>query len=209
MEQTGQTGPKNRFQEMIDDLSDRERTLLKVMGGVFVVFVFSMVVFFAQQSIAEIEEETARYDTVLELIASEGPAYMQAQAEGEAEETDSRADLFTEEVLQDNDVQLTSYVAQHASAVDVDVSSYDTDEHPLGADDLGGDEDGPLIIERQLTADVRGAEMDRVVEMLHRLEESTEPVVVKRLDIRSVREPGDVRGLLVVSTFEYGDEEES
>lgn len=208
MQSSGQTDPVSRLKEALDNLTERERMLLKVMFGVFAVLALSVVVFLAQQSTADLEEETIRYETALELLATEGPAFAEQQAESSEDEALTHADRFTEEVLRDNQVQLTSDIAAHAAAVDVNVSSYDTDEQPLGEDNFG-EEEGPMIIERQLQIDIRGAEMDRLIEMLHRIEESRDPIVIKRLDIRSVREEGQVRALVAVSTFEYGDEGES
>ncbi len=186
-------------------LKPRERLLLKLMGAIAVVLAVAIVVNMVNQSIMELEEETTRYGAALDALAVQGPQFLAAGQEAEGEGF-SRADLFTEEVLEDNSVQLTSYVASHASAVDVSVSSYDTDAQPLGS---SGEEGGRIIEERQLRADIRNAEMDRFVELLHRLEESREPIVTKRVDIRSVRDEGHVRALLIVSTFEYTDDEES
>ncbi len=187
---------------MLDNLTEREQVLLKAMFGVFALLAIFVIVGLVQRSVAEIDEETSQYAMALELLANQGPQYMSAQA---GDDDFTRADLFTEEVLHDNEVQLTSYVASHASAVDVSVSSYDVDEQPLGS---RGDQEGPLIEERQLRVDIRDAEMDRFVELLHRIEESREPVVIKRIDVRSVRDEGMVRALLIVSTFQYADEEE-
>ena len=189
---------------VLDNLNERERMLLKAMLGVFVLLGLFVIVGLAQRSVSELEVETAQYQTALDLLAAEGPAFLAAQ-QGTDEDEMTRADLFTEEVLQDNQVQLTSYVASHASAVNVSVSSYDVDEQPLGS---RGDDSGPLIEERQLRVDIRNAEMDKFIELLHRIEESREPVVIKRIDVRSVRDEGKVRALLVVSTFQYADEDE-
>ncbi len=206
----GQQSPVSKLKEQFDNLTDREQMLLKVMLGVFAVLALGVMVFLAQQSVVELEEETSRYRSALDLMADGGAAYIQDEATADTDDADSlsKADLFTEEVLRDNPVQLTSYVAQHASAVDVSVSSYDTDEHPLGSD-TAGDDEGPIVVERQLTADIRGAEMERFVELLHRIEESREPIIIKRIDVHSVGDVGEIRALLIVSTFEYGDEEES
>ncbi len=190
---------------ILENLTERERMLLKAMLGVFVILGLFVLVGLAQRSVAELEHQTAQYQTSLDLLASEGPAFLAAQHGGD-DDVMTKADLFTEEILQDNEVQLTSYVASHASAVDVSVSSYDVDSHPLGS--TGGDNSGPLIEERQLRVDIRNAEMDKFIELLHRIEDSREPVVIKRLDVRSVRDEGKVRALLIVSTFQYADEEE-
>lgn len=202
-----QSNQSQGLSQALSNLTDRERMLLGAMVVVAVLIGIFIAVTMARQSLADVEAEAESYNDALTAIIAQGPAYMEAQAGGDSDDDHrTRADLFTEEVLEDNDVQLTSYVASHASAVDVSVSSYDVDEQPLGA--LGDDDEGPMLEERQLRADIRNAEMDRLVELLHRLEESREPVVTTRVDIRSVRDEGEVRALVVVSTFEYLDEEE-
>lgn len=189
---------------MYANLTEREQTLLKAMLGVFVVLAIFIVIALARGAVADLEEETMQYQAALSLLATQGPAFAAAQ-QGSAGEAQTRADLFTEEILSDNPVQLTSYVASHASAVSVSVSSYDVDESPLGS----ARDDGPLIEEQQLRADIRDAEMDSFIELLHRIEESRDPVVIKRLDVRSVRDEGKVRALLIVSTYRYARTEDS
>ncbi len=209
MEPNAQSGPKSRLKEQLDNLTEREQMLLKVMLGVFALLALSVVIFLAQQATVELEERTARYQTALDLIATEGPSFVEQEVDDDDGDF-THADLFTDEVLQDNPVQLRGEVAAHAEAVGVSVSSYDTDEQPLGGNGFGDDDNGgPLVIERQLQIDVRNAEMDRLVEMLHRIEESRDPMVITRIDMRSVRDDGHVRALVSVATYEYGDDEES
>ncbi len=202
------TQQSNRMAQLsakYQELTPREQLLLKVMGAIAVVLSVAVVVSMVNQSVMELEEQTTLYGSALDTLAAEGPGFLAAGDDDS--EGFSRADLFTDEILEDNPVQLTSYVASHASAVDVSVSSYDTDSQPLGSS--GDDEGGRIITERQLRADIRNAEMGRFIELLHRLEESSEPVVIKRVDIRSVRDEGHVRALLIVSTFEYTEDRDS
>lgn len=191
----------------VANLSEREQMMLKAMLGVFAVLGLVLIIGLAQRSLAEMEDQSRQYEEVLSLLAAEGPAYARAQTGGGGEDS-SKAALFTDEVLNDNPVQLHSSVDTHAQAVGIRISSFDVDEHPLGSR-RSGDDEGPMIVERQLRIDVRNAEMDRLVEMLHRIEESRDPVVIKRIDTRSVRDEGKVRALVVISTFLYGDEEDS
>ena len=208
-EQAQQESPVSGLKAKYDELSEREQMLIKLMLGVFAALALFVVVALAQQAVMDLEEQTMQYESALSLLASQGPEYATAQAVGDDDDGEvTRADLFTDEVLRDNQVQLTSYVASHASAVDVSVSSYDVDEQPLGSSRRGDEESGPMIEERQLRADIRNADMDKLIELLHRIEESREPVVIKRIDVRSVRDEGKVRALLIVSTFQYGDEDE-
>lgn len=188
-----------------DDLSQREQNLVKLMLSIFAVLGVVLVVGLTQRSLADLEQRTDQQRAILDLIASEGPAYAEAQSGG-GEDPQTKADLFTEEVMNDNPVQFHSFVDTHAAAVGLSVSSYGSDEQPLGS---GNTDEGPMIVERQMRVDLRDAEMDRLIEFLHRVEESSEPVIIKRIDVRSVQEEGQVRALVVMSTFEYGDEEES
>ncbi len=189
---------------VLNNLNQRERVLLAAMAVIGVLIVVMVLVTMARQSVADVEEQTRQHQTALTALIEYGPEYVGAQAPESDGGQASRVDLFTEDVLENNEVQLTSYVASHASAVDVSVSSYDVDESPIGSSG-DSEDDGPMIEERRLRIDIRNAEMDRLVELLHRLEESREPVVISRVDIRSVRDEGQVRALVVVSTFQYVD----
>ncbi len=181
----------------LNNLSERERTLLKAMGGVFAVLAIFLVIGLTQRSVNEIKAETATYETALNLLATAGPAYLESQG---GHDEDPRVAMFTDEVLDETRVQLTSFVATQASAAGINVSSYDEDQHPLGS--TRPEEGEPIIIERQLRVDIREADMDRLIDMLHRIEESDEPVVIKRVDIRALRDEGKVRVRLFVSTFQ-------
>jgi hypothetical protein len=181
----------------LDNLSQRERMLLKVMVGVFAFLALAVVIGLSQRSIGELRAETATYESALQLLATAGPNYIEAQG-GQAE--DPRLVKFTDEVLDEARVQLTSFVATQASAAGISVSSYDEDQHTLGS--ARPEEGMPIIIERQLRIDIREAQMDRLIDMLHRIEESGEPVVIKRIDIRALRDEGSVRVRLFVSTFQ-------
>ncbi len=199
------TGEGQGLVAALSNLSQREKLLLGAMASVAALIAMLVVVNVARQAVADVEEETRQYQTALSALIDHGPEYAAAQAATEPQEgAMSRVDMFTDDVLNDNQVQLTSYVASHASAVGVSVSSYDVDETPIGS--AGGPgTDGPMIEERRLRIDIRNAQMDSLVDLLHRIEESREPVVITRVDIRSVREEGYVRALVVVSTYQYAD----
>lgn len=196
----------DRIREALDGLTERERMLLKVMLGVFAVLAVVVIVGLVRRSIAELEQETQQYQAALELLAEEGPAYARAQSGGESDGDNSRVDLFTEEVLNDNSLVFSSEINPHAEAIGIgdSIRSFENNEDPIGEGD-----DGPIVIERQATIDLRNVELEAFLELLHRLEEDQEPYVIKRVDIHSVRDPGKIRAILVVSTYEYGEEEES
>ena len=204
----GQDESTKGLKAAFDNMSEREQNLLKIMLGIFAVLGLVLVIGLAQRSVADLEQQTQQQQVILDLLATEGPAFAAAQAGGASDDPMTRADLFTDDVLRDNPVQFHSFVDTHAAAVGLTVSSYGSDEHPLGSGRSGEDE-GPMIIERQMRVDLRNADMDRLIEFLHRVEESSEPVVIKRIDIRSVQDEGQVRALIVMSTFQYGEQEES
>lgn len=184
------------LQAALANLSDRERMLLNVMGVIFACLAVVVVIGLSQRSLAAIEAQTLAYEQSLALLATAGPAYLEAQGGGNQ---DPRLAVFTDDVLDNTRVPLNSFVATHASAAGITVTSYDPSQHPLGS--TRPEEGMPIIYEDQLRIDIREAEMDRLIDMLHRIEESGEPVVIKRIDIRALRDEGKVRVRLFVSTF--------
>ena len=198
-------GSPGGFKEQLENLSERERLLLKAMLGVLTILALVVVVFFSQRAVAALEAETRLYSNALSLMATAGPAYQEAQQGGNV---DPRVAKFSDEVLNEGRVQLTGFVATHAGATGVAVSSYNEQQNALGTERRG--DAGPRIIERALQIDIRSAEMDRLVEFLHRIEESTDPVVIRRVRIHTGRSDGEVRQVqVVISTFERRGTEES
>ena len=185
------------------NLSPRELMLLKAMFGVFAVLGVAVIIGLAQRSVAQLEAETALYEGALSLLATAGPEYAAAQS-GDA--GDPRVERFSDQDLDEGRVQLTSFVATHAAATNISVSSYDEDQNPLGSRQDSG---GPVITERLLRVDIRDAQMEPLIEMLHRIEESSEPVIIKRVDIRALRNEGQVRARIFISTFQRRQQEES
>lgn len=178
-----------------EKLSERERHALVGLGGFlcFLVIVVAVVLF--QRHVAEIEDSTRRYADALDFLAAAGPAYAERLNAESAEGTHKKID---DETLTNNDIKLTSFVAEHAEKAEITVSSYDEDQIPYGNKNT----DGPIVVERQLRVEIRNAEMNDLVQMLDLIERSPEPVFVKRLDIRGIRKnPGEVRAVLTISTF--------
>ncbi|RAL22821.1 hypothetical protein DL240_07975 [Lujinxingia litoralis] len=195
---------KKGLAESIANLSDRERKLLGLMFATFAVLGIFVTVMLVQRSLADIESETQTYEDVLNLLATAAPDYLAQEAGGAV---DPRVERFSDEVLDNNTVQLTSLVATHATAANISVSSYDEDQSPLGS--TRGSKDGPIIVERTLRVDIRRAEMNALIDLLDRIETSGDPVIIKRVDVRSVGGEGMVRAQVVVSTFQRRAQEES
>lgn len=197
-------GQRQGLAEKFAALSERERKLLMAMFATFAVLGIFVTVMLVQRSLDSIEAETRTYEDVLNLLATAGPDYLEQEAGGAV---DPRAERFTDEVLDNNTVQLTSLVATHATAANISVSSYDEDQSPLGSS--RGDDGGPIIVERLLRVDIRRAEMSALVDLLDRIETSDDPVIIKRIDVRSVGGEGQVRAQIVVSTYQRRAQEES
>ncbi|RVU44889.1 hypothetical protein EA187_10150 [Lujinxingia sediminis] len=204
MSEEDKEGQKKSLAETIAGLSDRERKLLAAMFATFAVLGIFVTVMLVQRSLDTIEAETTTYEDVLNLLATAGPDYLAQEAGGAV---DPRVERFSEEVLDNNTVQLTSLVATHATAANIAVSSYDEDQSPIGS--ARGNDGGPIIVERLLRVDIRRAEMNALVDLLDRIEKSDDPVIIKRVDVRSVGGEGQVRAQLVVSTYQRRAQEES
>ncbi|MFU8805579.1 MAG: hypothetical protein ACNA8W_17330 [Bradymonadaceae bacterium] len=188
-------------------LSAREQKLVMAMLGVFVILSLAVVIGLFQRSLHELEEDTQNLQLALSTLSLAGPAYVARTTD--SGEVDPRVARFSDEILSNNDLKLTSFVATHAAATNINVNSYDEDQIPLGSKTKGGKaDDGPVIVERQVRVDIREAQMDNLLKLLERIENSPEPVIVKRLDVRAQRgREGQVRAMFIVSTYIRRDKE--
>ncbi len=177
-------------------LSERERRLLFAMAAVFALIALFIPLTLFQKSLDKIDSETRNYKQTLDLLAVAGPEYMENK---KSMATDASHKKIDEEFMTKNPIKLTSFVAKHAEATDITVASYDEDELPFGA---GGKDEGPIIVEKQLRVEIRNAQMSKLVSLMDRIEKATDPVYIKRIDVRAQRKkPGEVRAVLTVSTF--------
>jgi hypothetical protein len=185
-----------KMSDAYSDLTDREQKLVIAMAIILPLVVLALVVGIFSRSLGDIESQTQAYENALELVAAGGPTYLKNKNAGEG--SGGLADQFTEEVLTNNEVKLTSFIASKASAAGVKVSSYDSEEIPIGS----GDKSGPIIVEKRVKVDIRDAQHDELLKFLEEIETSGEPVVIKRIDMRGKhRSPGEVRARVEVSTF--------
>ena len=186
----------------LKNLSDREKRLMMGMFGVFACLIVFAIVMTFQSSMEEISKDTENYKQALDLLAVAGPEFIESKSGSTSTQSHKKLD---EELLAKNTIKLTSFVAEHAAATDITISSYDEDELPFGG---SGKDDGPIIVERQLRIEIRDADFDKLVTLLDRIEKSTDPVFIKRLDIRKQRKKlGRVRAVVTVSTFEKKEKE--
>lgn len=183
---------------VLANLSDREKRLMMAMFAVFAVILIIIPVTLVQNAMDEVETETESYRQALDLLAAGAPEYLEQKKS--QKQNQSHKDI-SDEVLDNNDLKLTSFVAEQAGAVDITVTSYDEDQLPFGDTKSG---EGPIIIENQLRVEIREAEMAKLISLMDRIEKSSEPVFIKRLDVREHRSRnsvGKVRAVLTVSTF--------
>jgi uncharacterized coiled-coil protein SlyX len=200
MEEQSSGGAKQAW----ENLTDRERKLVTLMVCNFLFLGLAGSIYFFNKSLAETEDEIARYEKTLDALTEYGPRYLERQAreEGGAKDEDERR--FTAELLKKNKLQLTSFVATQASAVDIKVDNYDEDSLKLSTKDSSG----PIITEQQLRVDIREAEMEKMLKLLDRIEKSKEPVVIKRINLRDVRnKKGFVRANITISTYTMKEQE--
>lgn len=195
--------PAERKPGLLDNLSERERRLAGLMLVNFVFIAIALSIYLFNGMLTKTEDEIARYNTTLEVLNEYRPKYLklQQQAQGGASDEERR---FSGEVLKKNKLQLTSFVATQASAVDIKVDNYDEDSLKLTTKDSTG----PIITEQQLRVDIREAEMDKLLQLLDRIEKSKEPVIIKRINLREVRnKKGLVRANITISTYTQAEQE--
>jgi type II secretory pathway component PulM len=187
-----------KMSEAYSGLTDREQKLVVAMGVILPLVAIALVIGLFVRSLDDVESQTRSYENALELVAAGGPSFVEQKNQGN--DADSLAAQFTEDVLTNNEVKLTSFIASKASAAGVKVSSYDSEEIPIGS--KSGDKSGPLVIEKRVKVDIQDAKNDELLKFLEEIESSGEPVVIKRIDLRAKsRTPGEVRARVEVSTF--------
>lgn len=193
----------DKLREQLSELSDRERTLLGAMAIIMPTLLAILVLGVFYTSLGEVEESTRRYQQSLDLVSTVGPSYLERRQSSAGE--DGLRARFSDEVMTNNELKLTSFIATQAAAVDINVSSYDESELPIGSKSGA---DGPLITERKLKIEIRDAQFDTLLKLLERIETSGEAVVIKRIDMRAKRrQPGKVTARIEVSTYVKKDQE--
>ena len=186
-----------KLKEQLQDLSDREKKLLVAMAIILPTLIGILVIGVFYRSLNEIEESTQQYKQALTLVSTVGPSYMEKKKSGSKDQ--GVRSKFTDEVMENNDIKMTSFIATQAAAVNINVSSYDEAEIPIGS--KSGDE-GPLITERKLTVEIRDARFETLLKLLERIETSDRPVVIKRIRVQGKpRRPGEVSARIEVSTY--------
>jgi len=188
---------KETLSDKFEALSPREKKMLVAMAIIMPILVMIVISGLFSRSLGSIEDQTHEYQNSLDLLAVAGPIYLKNQA---PTDQDTLAALFTEEVLADNPVKLTGFMAARATEAGVSPNSYDTEEIPLGS--ASADKSQPMLFENKVRVDIRATQIDDLLKFLEVIETSGEPVVIKRIDLRgNARVPGEVRARVEVSTF--------
>ena len=182
---------------LLAKLSERERRLVYGMLVLFACFGVIIGVYTFTQALSETEAEIERYNDALITLSTQGPLYLKAQ-NAKAQASADRSEKFTPEVMLGNNIKLTSFVAEHASAVDLKIDNYKESTLKL----TSGKDGGPIIDEMQLALTIRSAEMNKVLALLDRIDKSKEPVILKSIKLRYIRKKdGMVRANINVSTY--------
>lgn len=182
-----------------DQLNDREQTLVKAAGAILPLVALTFVGLVFNNSLSSVRQEIDDKERLLTMIGDVAPEY-QAKQNKKGGGNDKPA-KFSREAINNNTVKLTSFVATHATAVGVQVDSYDESERPIGSD--GDDDDeGASLFKADVTAKIRGVSMEKLLKLLERIETADKPVVIERVTLTNKRrKKGKVRATVIVTTY--------
>lgn len=188
---------RKRIGDWYADRNDREQLLIKLAGVVLPLVALAFVAILHNQSLDSTRNQIETYEETLDLLGDVAPKYQNRKDS----EGDDQSQKFSRKALENNDIKLTSFVATHATAVGIQVDSYDESERRLGGGD-DEDEKSPLN-KKQVDVEIRQAPIDKVMQLLERIEKANKPVVIERMTLsRKKRDTGKVRATIVVTTFE-------
>lgn len=188
---------KERLASFYGGLNEREQMLVKIAGVVLPLVLLTIVGLLVDRSLDSVRRDIDKQKQLLTLLGDVAPQYQQQKEKSGA---DKKSAKFSPERLEKNKVKLTSFVATHATAVGVQVDSYDETERPIGSDTE--DEKGPSLYKLQVSVEIREAAFDKLLKLLERIEMASEPVVIERITLSEKRrKKGKVRATLIVTTF--------
>lgn len=185
----------DKLAKTYEGMTEREQMLVKVAGIVLPVIALTFVGLFFNNSLSSVHQEIDEHEQMLKLLGDVAPEYRKTQKKSGNKTTGK----FSNEALEQNDVKLTSFVATHATAVGVQVDSYDENERPLGSE---SDEESSSLTKLRVTVKIREADHEKLMKLLERIETAGEPVVIERITMtQKRRDPGKVRATLIVTTY--------
>lgn len=177
--------------------NEREQRLIQIAGVVLPLVGLAFVTILHNQSLETVRSDIETYEETLDLLGDIAPTYRKQKKS----EQNNKSDDFSREALETNDIKLTSFVATHATAVGIQVDSYNESERRIGG---GDDEDeGSPLHKLSVDVEIRQAPIDKVLKLLERIEKASEPVVIERFSLTKKKgDTGKVRVDIVVTTFE-------
>lgn len=179
-------------------LNDREKLLVKVAGVILPIAAFSVIGILVNNSVEAVRTEIDEKEKLLKTIGDVAPKYQQDQKK---KGQDKQAQRFAPKKIENNDVKLTSFVATHATAVGVQVDSYDESDRPIGGSD-SDESEGSSLYKVRVRAEIREAEFSKFLKLMERIEQTNDPVIIERITLTEKRrDPGKVRATLYVTTF--------
>ncbi len=191
---------QQRLRDTYDDLNDREQLWVKIAGVILPLVFLTFVGLLFNQSLDSVRTTIDERQELLSKLAEVAPEYRERQKKGETDQTQTK---FSPEAIEENDVKLTSFVATHATAVGIQVDSYDESERPISSSgEEQDDEEEASLYRAEVTAEIRGASNEKLLKLLERIETADEPVVLERITVtNNKREASKVRADIIVTTF--------
>lgn len=190
---------EQRLTDIYENLNDREQLLVKVAGVLLPLILLTFIGLVFNNSLNTTRTEIDEKQELLNKLAEIAPDYNNNKEDG-AEKQQAK---FSPEAIQNNNVKLTSFVATHATAVGVQVDSYDESERPISSSGGEAEDDGESSLYRaDVTVEIRGAKTDKLLKLLERIETADKPVVLERVTLTNQRRnAGEVRATIIVATF--------
>ncbi len=190
---------EQRLTDIYDNLNDREQLWVKIAGVVLPLVLLTFIGLVFNNSLNATRTEIDEKKELLDKLAKIAPDYNKNQEDG-AEQQQAK---FSPEAIENNNVKLTSFVATHATAVGIQVDSYDESERPISSSGGEAEGDGESSLYRaDVTVEIRGATTDKLLKLLERIETADKPVVLERVTLTNQRRnAGEVRATIIVATF--------
>lgn len=185
--------------------TEREQLLIKIWIAVVPVLLLIAVGWFLKQHLDDIEQQTDQYRQTLELVSKAGPNYVKSKSKSTGKNT--YLQRFTQKTLENNQVQLETFLEKHAQATDVSIDNYRPDERPVDSAQSG---EKTIIKEQWVTAHIRRANINNFLKFLERLDNTDKPVVITRITFRNDRgDPERIRRAQVrISTFKQEEKKQ-
>lgn len=189
-------GIRQRLRGLYNGLNDREQMLLKIAGVVILAMALILIALLFNRSLNSVQQDIDQYEEALDVIGEIAPKVRAQSDDG----GNSKAAKFAPQVIENNEIKLTSFVATNASRVGVSVDSYDESSRPIGSS--SEDDSGSSLSKVQLNVEINSVPFPKLMQLLEGIEVANEPVIIERVRMsRRSRSQGTVRATVVVTTF--------